>query len=60
MTKLELILTERRIDKISEILDLCCPDKDSDVIDNLMFELDTIIEELEQSKNEAILREKVS
>lgn len=47
MTVFELRECEKRIDQITETLDLCDPKFDCDVIDNLEVELQSIMERLE-------------
>lgn len=43
MTKGELYLIEKRVDEIESIIELCDPDYDEDVLENLDKELDDII-----------------
>ena len=54
LTKRELNKLSKRVDEISNIIDLCDEDKDSDIIDNLCLELESIIATLEQSKDNAL------
>lgn len=51
LTKRELSKLEKRIDKIGTLIDMCDPDKDSDVLDNLETELDTIMLTIQRSIN---------
>ncbi len=51
LTKRELNKLNRCVDEISNIIDLCDDNKDSDIIDNLCLELESIVATLEQSKD---------
>lgn len=51
LTKRELNKLNKRVDEISNIIDLCDDNKDSDIIDNLCLELESIVATLEQSKD---------
>lgn len=56
LTKVELLLIEKRVDEIDEILDLCT-DQDNDVLENLEKELDQLMGRLETSLKIAQARE---
>ena len=52
LTKGDLYHMEKRIDEIDSILEICDENRDSDVIENLLNELDEIMFRLETSLEE--------
>lgn len=48
MSKLELETIQNRVDEIDQIIDLCDPHWDADVLENLELELEQIIFKLEK------------
>ncbi len=47
LTNGELRKLEKRIKEIDRLTDLCCSDRDSDVLENLEIELEQIIKKIE-------------
>ena len=60
LTKGDLYNLENRITEIEQAQELCDPDRDGDVLDNLEMELESIIAILETSHSIAKKREKAS
>ena len=51
LTEVEMEILEKRVDEIDSILDLCDERFDSDIIDNLIYELESIETTLRTSLN---------
>jgi len=52
MKKGRLYEIDKRTDEIIEIIEMCDPNRDDDVLCNLQAELETLIEELEVGLND--------
>lgn len=58
MTKGELHRLERRVEELSEAIELCHPSLDADILENIHAELDQITDALETTFDTAVKRER--